>query len=81
MNYDQRQELLKELCRIQATGTAPIKLGIGCVSYHGTVQDEVVIYDCPPAFINELTKKGYSLYAENGAIHIMPKPMSPEASQ
>ena len=80
MNLNERQELLRELCEIQATGTAPLKLGIGCVSYHGTIQDEVIIFDCPPVFITELIKKGYSLYADNGAIHILPKSIKEEVN-
>ena len=70
MNWDERQKLLSELCRIQATGTAPINLSIGRVDTFGTVQDEIVILECPPVFITELVKKGYFLRVDNGGLYV-----------
>ena len=70
MNLDERQKLLRELCGIQATGTAPIKLSIGRTDTFGFIQDEVAILECPPIFITELKKKGYFLSMDNGALRV-----------
>lgn len=69
MNLDERQKLLKELCEIQATGTAPIKLSIGRTDTFGAIRDEIVILECPPVVITELLKNGYFLRVDNGGLY------------
>ena len=74
MNYDDRQALLKELCRIQSDeSTAPIKIGIGYTTEKGFVENDIVIYDCPPKVISELVRKRYLLSLDNGHLLVITK--------
>ena len=74
MNYDERQEVLKELCRIQSDeNTAPIKLGIGYTTERGGIENSIVIYDCAPKVISELIRKKYMLSLDNGHLLVVTK--------
>lgn len=75
MNYDDRQALLKELCRIQSDeSTAPIKVGIGYKTTEKRyVENDIVIYDCAPKVISELVRKKYLLSLGNGHLLIVTK--------
>ena len=74
MNYEDRQDLLKELCRIQSDeSTAPIKVGIGYTTEKGYVENDIVIYDCPPKVISELIRKKYMLSLDKGHLLVITK--------
>ena len=74
MNYEDRQDLLKELCRIQSDeSTVPIKVGIGYTTEKGYVENDIVIYDCPPKVISELVRKKYMLSLDNGHLLVIAK--------
>ena len=74
MIYEERQDLLKELCRIQSDeSTAPIKVGIGYTTEKGYIENDIVIYDCPPKVISELTRKKYLLSLDNGHLLVVTK--------
>ena len=74
MNYEDRQDLLKELCRIQSDeNTAPIKVGIGYTTEKGDVEYGIVIYDCAPKVISELVRKKYLLSLDNGHLLVVTK--------
>jgi len=74
MNCEERQDLLKELCRIQSDGTtSPIKVGMGWTDEKGHVQYDIVIYDCAPKVISELVRKKYMLGLENGHLLVVTK--------
>ena len=74
MNYEDRQDLLKELCRIQSDeNTAPIKVGIGYTTEKGYVENGIVIYDCTPKVISELIRKKYMLSLDKGHLLVITK--------
>ncbi|MCK4735388.1 MAG: hypothetical protein KAT65_23245 [Methanophagales archaeon] len=74
MNYEDRQDLLKELCRIQSDeNTAPIKVGIGYTTEKGYIDNSIVIYDCAPKVISELVRKKYLLSLDNGHLLVVTK--------
>ena len=74
MNYEDRQDLLKELCRIQSDESiAPIKIGMGWTDEKGYVQYDIVIYDCAPKVISELVRKKYLLSLDNGHLLVVTK--------
>jgi len=79
MIYDERQDLLRELCRIQSDeSTAPIKVGIGYTTEKDYVENDIVIYDCPPKVISELVRKKYLLSLDSGHLLVVAKIMEEE---
>ena len=81
MNLEEKQELLKILCKIQDRGTAPIELSIGWTDETDFIHDDIVITLTPPKIINDLIEKGYLLSIDNHGAHVLTKPISPEVSK
>lgn len=71
MDNIKKEELLIKLCRIQAQGTAPIKVGIGWKDENGLILNGLTISECPPKVIAELVALGYYLTLSGGCIHVI----------
>ena len=81
MNLEEKQELLKTLCEIQDSRTAPIELSIGWTDETGFTHDDIVITVAPPKIFNELIEKGYLLSIDDYGARVLTKSISEEVGK